>query len=61
MTGSRNAKEPMLEVGEESLFGKGTLLERVEREQGSGGEGGMRPVIEREKLREVEVRVGEGF
>ena len=59
MTGLRTAKEPMLEVGEESLFAKGTLLERVEREQGGGGEA-MKPVIQREKWREVDVRVGEG-
>lgn len=60
MTGLRNAKEPMLEVGEESLFGKGTLLERVEKEQGGPVEGGMRPVIEREKWRELDVKIGEG-
>ena len=58
MTGLRDAKEPMLEVGEESLFAKGTLLERVEREQ--GGPGVMEPVIAREKWRELDVKVGEG-
>ncbi len=54
MTGSRTAREPMLDVGEESRFGKGSLLERVERE------GGLKLVVEREKRREVDVRVGEG-
>ena len=57
MTGSRTAKEPMLDVAEQSEFAKGSLLERVEREQGRGAEG---PVIEREKRREVDVKVGEG-
>ena len=64
MTGLRTAKEPMLGAGEESRFRKGSLLERVEREQGSGAEGGggaMKPVIEREKRREVDVKVGEGY
>ena len=58
MTGSRTAKEPMLDVAEQSEFAKGSLLERVEREQGRRGEEG--PVIEREKRREVDVKVGEG-
>lgn len=58
MTGLRDAKEPMIEVGEESMFAKGTLLEKVEREQ--GGPGVMEPVIAREKWRELNVKVGEG-
>ncbi|KAK0510714.1 hypothetical protein JMJ35_007146 [Cladonia borealis] len=57
MTGSRTAKEPMLDVTVESEFAKGSLLERVERDLGRGAEG---PVIEREKRREVDVKVGEG-
>ena len=48
----------MLDVGAESEFAKGSLLERVEREQGRREEGLM---IEREKRREVDVKVGEGF
>ena len=56
-TGSRTAKEPMLDVAEPSEFAKGSLLERVDREQGRKEEG---PVIEREKSREVDVKVGEG-
>lgn len=58
MTGLRTAREPMLDVGAESEFAKGSLLERVEREQGRREEGLM---IEREKRREVDVKVGEGF
>ena len=55
MTGDRTAKAPMLDVGEESQYKPGSLLDRVER-----SEGGPMPVIEREKRREVSVGVGEG-
>ena len=56
MTGDRTAKAPMLDVGEESQYKPGSLLDRVERSEGGPG-----PVIEREKRREVSVGVGEGI
>lgn len=55
MTGDRQAKEPMLEVGEERQYAPGSLLERVERQ-----DGGSRPIIDREKRREIIAPVGEG-
>jgi len=56
MTGDRQAKAPMLDVAEPSNYAPGSLLERVERHDGS-----PRPVIERAKRREVNATVGEGF
>ena len=55
VTGDRQAKEPMLDVGEKSQYAPGSLLERVERKDGSS-----RPIIEREKRREIIAIVGEG-
>ncbi|CAD6593191.1 MAG: hypothetical protein ASARMPRED_007149 [Alectoria sarmentosa] len=55
VTGHRQAKEPMLDVGEESQYAPGSLLERVERKDGNS-----RPIIEREKRREIIATVVEG-
>ncbi|CAF9922548.1 hypothetical protein IMSHALPRED_005697 [Imshaugia aleurites] len=55
MTGNRQAKEPMLDVGEERRYAPGSLLERAERQ-----DGGSYPIIEREKKREIIAAVGEG-
>lgn len=55
LTGDRQAKEPMLDVGEERQYAPGSLLERVEKQ-----DGGSHPIIEREKKREVVAAVGEG-
>ncbi|RMY88035.1 hypothetical protein D0861_05062 [Hortaea werneckii] len=50
---------PMLDLNEESKFVPGSLLNRIEREQGREGVGG--PVIDREKRVERVERVGEGY
>ena len=55
MTGDRQAKEPMLAVGQERRYAPGSLLERVEMQ-----DGGSHLIIEREKKREVIAAVGEG-
>ncbi|KAI7160343.1 hypothetical protein KC349_g3537 [Hortaea werneckii] len=47
---------PMLDLSEESKFAPGSLLNRVEREQGRDG-----PIIDREKRVERFERVGEGY
>ena len=47
---------PMLDLNEPSKFAPGSLLNRVEREQGREG-----PVIDREKREERFERVGEGY
>lgn len=57
MTGDREARAPMLDVAEDSQYVPGSLLERVEKHEG----GPSRPIIEREKRREVKAPVGEGF
>ncbi|RMY92360.1 hypothetical protein D0862_09491 [Hortaea werneckii] len=49
---------PMLDLNEEFKFVPGSLLNRVEREQGREGGG---PVIDREKRVERVERVGEGY
>jgi len=56
ITGDREAKAPMLDVTEESKYAPGSLLDRAERHDGV-----PRPVIEREKRREVNAAVGEGL
>jgi len=48
MTGDRQAKAPMLDVEEDSQYAPGSLLERVEKHDGLA-----RPIIEREKRREM--------
>ncbi|KAF2754834.1 hypothetical protein EJ05DRAFT_513753 [Pseudovirgaria hyperparasitica] len=53
MDGSR-AKGPMVDLREDSVFGKGSLLQGVERAQGSG------VVIDRERRVEGNVVTGEG-
>lgn len=55
MTGIRQAKEPMLDVGEERQYAPGSLLERVERQ-----DGGSFPTIEMEKKREIIAAMGKG-
>ncbi|KAI7027258.1 hypothetical protein KC355_g400 [Hortaea werneckii] len=47
---------PMLDLNEESKFAPGSLLNKVEREQGRDG-----PIIDREKRVERFERVGEGY
>jgi hypothetical protein len=56
MTGDRQAKAPMLDVEEDSQYAAGSLLDRVEKHDGVA-----RPIIEREKRREVNAPTGEGF
>jgi len=56
VTGDRNAREPMLDVSEESRFAPGSLLAHVEQHTCSSG-----PVLEREKRTEVNAAVGEGM
>ncbi|KAK4697005.1 hypothetical protein P7C71_g1010, partial [Lecanoromycetidae sp. Uapishka_2] len=56
MTGDREAKAPMLDIAADSKYVPGSLLERVEKHKGASG-----PIIEREKRREVNAPVGEGF
>ncbi len=53
MTGDREAKEPMLDVSEESNYAPGSLLDCAEKH-----DGGPRPNIRREKWREVKAAVG---
>lgn len=55
MTGDRQAKEPMLDVRKERQYAPGSLLERVERQDGD-----PRPIIERETRREVMEPAGKG-
>lgn len=55
-TGDRQAKAPMLDVKEESNYAPGSLLHRAEER-----DGGPRPVIERDKRREVNAAVGKGM
>lgn len=56
MTGNRQAKEPMLDINEPSNYAPGSLLDRIERNDGS-----PKPIIERNKGREMNTRVGEGL
>ena len=53
--GDRNATEPMLNMEQESTYAPGSLLRSVESHQDRG------PVIQREKVREVDTRTGEAF
>ncbi len=55
MTGNRQAKEPMLDVGQERQYAPGSLLEQVERQ-----DEGSHPIIDREKKRNIRAAVGEG-
>lgn len=55
MTGDRQAKEPMLDAGEERWYAPGSLLERVERR-----DGGSHPIDESKKKREIIAAVGGG-
>ena len=52
--GSRAGGRPMLNLAEQSMFPEGSLLNRVEKEQGPQG-----PVIDREKRVEKTIKVGE--
>ena len=54
MTGDRQVKEPMLDVGGERQYAPGSLLERVER-----SDGGSHPIVEREKKGEIFTAAGE--
>ena len=54
-TGNRQAKEPMLNVGQERQYAPGSLLERVKRQ-----DQGSHPIIDREKNGETRAAVGEG-
>ena len=56
MTGDRQARAPMLDLAEPSDYAPGSLLERVERQDGS-----PRPVVDRTKRREFNAPVGEGL
>ena len=56
MTGDREAKAPMLDMDAESKYAPGSLLARVE-----SNEGGLGPIIDREKRREVNAAVGENL
>ncbi len=56
ITGDREAKAPMLDVTEESDYARGSLLDRAEKR-----DGGLRPVVEREKRREVNTAMGKGI
>ncbi|KAL9065743.1 MAG: hypothetical protein Q9161_008027 [Pseudevernia consocians] len=50
----RQAKEPMLDVGQERQYASGSLLERAERR-----DGGFHPIVEWEKKKEILAAVGE--
>lgn len=56
MIGDRAAKAPLLDATEDSKYIPGSLLERVAKHGGV-----LQPVIEREKKREVNAPIGEGF
>lgn len=56
MTGDRQAKEPMLDVGEDRQFAPGSLLERVERQ-----DGGSHPIMERDKKKKIFTAVDESI
>lgn len=53
--GDRDATKPMLELQERSQYVPGSLLESVERNED------RRPVIQREKIREVAISTGEAW
>ena len=54
-TGDRHAKTPLMDLREGSRYAPGSLLAQAERYDG----GDRRPVIEREKKKELDVTVGE--
>ena len=51
-----NARGPMIDMSAESRFAPGSLLHQVEQDRGQNG-----PIIDREKRRSFEAKVGEGF
>ena len=55
MTRSRQAKGPMLDVGEDRQYAPGSLLEHVERH------GGFHSIDEKEKKRDISAAVGKGI
>jgi hypothetical protein len=54
-SGDRDANAPLLDMQESSTYIPGSLLSRVERNEDKG------PIVQREKLYEVNTRTGEAF